>query len=64
MAKPAVPRKVRQVTTKPTRRPKKEPTPGQKVVLTALPRGFINDLPVEDQRAISGAVGKPVVLNA
>jgi hypothetical protein len=42
---------------------RKKPKPGRKVVLTALPPGFIDDLPVEDQRAISGVVGKPIVLN-
>jgi hypothetical protein len=41
----------------------KKPKPGQKVVLTALPPGFIDDLPVEDQRAVSEAVGKPTTLN-
>jgi hypothetical protein len=43
--------------------PKKKLKPGQKVLLKTLPRGFIDDLPPEDQRAISEAVGKPVVLN-
>jgi hypothetical protein len=36
---------------------------GEKVVLTALPPGFIDDLPEEDQRAISKVVGKPITLN-
>jgi hypothetical protein len=46
------------------RRPrKKKPKPGQKVVLKALPPGFIDDLPEEDQRAISAVIGKPIVLN-
>ncbi len=40
-----------------------KPRPGDKVVLTRLPPGFLDDLPVEDQRAISDAVGKPIVLN-
>jgi len=33
------------------------------VVLKKLPPGFIDDLPREDQRAISRIVGKPVHLN-
>jgi hypothetical protein len=34
--------------------------PGGKVVLTALPDGFIDDLPDEDQKSILAIVGKPV----
>jgi len=41
----------------------KRPTPVQKVILIALPPGFIDDLPEEDQRAISAMVGKPMILN-
>jgi bifunctional UDP-N-acetylglucosamine pyrophosphorylase/glucosamine-1-phosphate N-acetyltransferase len=41
----------------------RKPRPGQKVILTALPPGFIDDLPLEDQRAISEVVGKPITLN-
>jgi len=33
------------------------------VVLKALPPGFLDDLPVEDQEAISKAVSKPITLN-
>jgi hypothetical protein len=40
-----------------------KPRPGDTVVLTKLPPGFLDDLPPEDQRAISEAVGKPVLLN-
>jgi hypothetical protein len=36
--------------------------PGQKAILTALPPGFLDDLPEEDQRAISAVVGTPVRL--
>jgi hypothetical protein len=36
---------------------------GEKVVLTALPPGFVDDLPEEDRRAISGVVGKPITLS-
>ena len=43
--------------------PERKLNPGQKVVLKALPPGFIDDLPDEDQRAILDAVGKPIVLN-
>ncbi|MGZ4731446.1 MAG: hypothetical protein ACXVZH_04820 [Terriglobales bacterium] len=35
----------------------------QQVVLKALPPGFLDDLPVEDQDVISKAVGKPITLN-
>ena len=45
------------------KRRKKRPKPGQKVVLKALPPGFIDDLPEEDQRAMSAVVGKPILLN-
>ena len=34
----------------------------QQVVLKALPAGFLDDLPLEDQEAISKAVGKPITL--
>jgi hypothetical protein len=34
----------------------------QQVVLKALPQGFMDDLPAEDQEAISKAVGKPITL--
>jgi hypothetical protein len=45
------------------KRSRKKPKPGQKVILSALPQGFIDDLPEDDKRAISAVVGKPVVLN-
>ena len=45
------------------KRPKRKPKPGQKTILRALPPGFIDDLPQEDQRAISAVVGKPIALN-
>jgi hypothetical protein len=45
------------------KRREKRPKPGQKVILKALPPGFIDDLPEEDQLAISAAVGKPIILN-
>jgi hypothetical protein len=35
----------------------------QQVVLKALPPGGLDDLRVEDQEAISKAVGKPTILN-
>jgi hypothetical protein len=41
----------------------KKPKPGDKVVLIGLPPGFLDDLPMEDQAAISDAVGKVIVLN-
>lgn len=33
------------------------------MVLTALPPGFVDDLPLEDQQAISEVLGKPITLN-
>ena len=33
------------------------------VVLTTIPKGFLDDLPEEDQQAIREIVGKPVFLN-
>ncbi len=35
----------------------------QQVVLKALPPAFLDDLPAEDQEAISRALGNPVTLN-
>jgi hypothetical protein len=40
------------------------PAPGDTVVLTAIPPALLDGLPLEDQQAISEAVGKPVGLNA
>ena len=40
-----------------------KPNPGDMVVLTAIPQGFWDDLPEEDQQAIREIVGKPVLLN-
>jgi hypothetical protein len=33
---------------------------GERVVLIAVPPGFLDDLPEEDQRAITAMIGKPV----
>ncbi len=41
----------------------KKPKPGDKVVLTKLPPGLLDDLPAEDQQAIKEIVGKPIQLN-
>ena len=41
----------------------KKPEPGEKVTLTQLPPGLIDGLPLEDQRAISEVLGKPLLLN-
>ena len=41
----------------------KRPRPGGKVVLIEVPPGLLDDLPTEDQKAISNVVGKPIVLN-
>ena len=45
-----------------TNREVTKPKPGDTVVLTKLPPGMLNDLPVEDQEAISDIVGKPILL--
>lgn len=39
------------------------PKPGEMVVFTKLPSGFLDDLPAEDQRAFSDVLGKPVLLH-
>jgi hypothetical protein len=39
-----------------------KPKPGDKVVLKALPLGFLNDLPEEEKRAISARIGRPIML--
>lgn len=39
-----------------------KPKLGDKVVLKALPAGFIDDLPEDEQRAISARVGRPIML--
>jgi hypothetical protein len=40
----------------------KRPKPGEMVVLTGLPPGFLNDLPKEDRLAISRVIGKRIAL--
>ena len=40
----------------------KKPEPGDKVILTGLPPGFLDDLPTEEQRAISRRVGTAIRL--
>jgi len=40
----------------------KKPKPGDMVVLTKLPQGMLNGLPMEDQKALSEIVGKPILL--
>ncbi len=39
-----------------------QPKPGDSVVVTALPAGFLDDLPREDQQAITAGIGKPILL--
>ena len=39
-----------------------KPKPGDKVVLKALPPGFIDDLPEEEESAISARIGRPIML--
>ena len=41
----------------------KKPKPGEMVVLAKMPAGLLDGLPTEDQAAISGIVGKPVLLS-
>lgn len=41
---------------------RKKPSPGEMVVLTELPSRFLDDLPKEDQVAISGVVGRAIML--
>jgi hypothetical protein len=40
-----------------------KPKPGDTVLLTHVPSGLLDNLPKEDQTAISEIVGKPVRLN-
>ena len=39
-----------------------KPKPGDIVVLKALPPGFLDDLPEDEQRAISARIGRPIML--
>jgi hypothetical protein len=39
-----------------------KPTSGETVILTEVPPGMLDDLPAEDQEAITEIVGKPVLL--
>jgi hypothetical protein len=41
----------------------RKPKPGDSVILTEVPPGMLDDLPIEDQQAISEVVGKPILLN-
>jgi hypothetical protein len=34
--------------------------PGQKAIVTGLPKGFLDNLPQEDQAAITAILGKPI----
>jgi hypothetical protein len=40
-----------------------KPTPGTLVMLVELPPGMLDDLPLEDQKAIFDAIGKPMLVN-
>jgi ankyrin repeat protein len=46
-----------------TRSENVKPKPGDRVVLTEVPPGFLDDLPSEDQQAINEVIGKPLRLN-
>jgi hypothetical protein len=48
--------------TKQRKKKKKRPKPGEKVVLKALPPGFIDDLPEAERHAISARIGRPIML--
>jgi hypothetical protein len=48
--------------TKQRKKKKTRPKPGEKVIFKALPPGFIDDLPEEEQRAISARIGRPIML--
>ena len=39
-----------------------KPKPGDMVLLTEVPPGMLDDLPSEDQQAITAVVGKPILL--
>lgn len=41
----------------------RKPVPGDRVVLSTLPPGLLDDLPQSDCNAILAIVGKPVVLS-
>jgi len=41
---------------------KRQPKPGDTVVLTRVPHGLLDGLPKTDQKAISEIVGKPILL--
>lgn len=40
--------------------PPKRPKPGDLVVIGRLPSAFLDGLPVDDQKAITGILGKPI----
>jgi hypothetical protein len=39
-----------------------KPHAGDRVILIALPPGFVDDLPEEDQRSLTAMIGKSVML--
>jgi hypothetical protein len=47
-----------------TERKDRELMPRQRVKLTEIPPGLLDDLPLADQRAISAIVGRPILLTA
>jgi hypothetical protein len=50
-------------TSKMTSAENMKPRPGDAVVLTQVPPGMLDDLPSEDQEAITRVVGKPILLS-
>ncbi|HKW89428.1 MAG TPA: hypothetical protein VJN21_11805 [Candidatus Acidoferrales bacterium] len=49
--------------TESNRRTDDKPKPGEQVILTGVPLGLAEGLPIEEQRAIYAAVGKRALLN-
>ena len=40
-----------------------KPKPSELVILIKIPRGMLDDLPLEDPEAISDVVGEPILLS-
>ena len=60
LAKPASRRRRRNRVRAPATKNPRKPKRGSQVILTKLPPGFTDDLPLSDQKAILRIVGKPV----
>ena len=53
---------LRNIVTVRRKRRTTKPKAGDKVVLKALPPGFLDDLPEDEQRAIAARIGRPIML--